>query len=82
MYNNSCHAFTGESFFCLMYGLDSRIDFLGSHEYDIANTNSCSQADLLQDYHAQVKKSLAKAQVYQKEYYDKKHAVKIFKKED
>jgi len=81
-YNNSCHASTGESPFCLVYGLDPRMDFLGPREYGVANTDSCSRADLLRDYHAQAKESLAKAQAYQKEYYDKKHAAKTFKEGD
>ena len=82
IYNNLYYAFTEKSFFYLVYKLDSRIDFLNSCKYDIANTDSCSWADFLQDYYAQAKKLLVKTQVYQKEYYNKKYAIKIFKKED
>ncbi len=81
-YNNSCHVFIKKSSFHLVYGLDSRMNFLDSSEYGAANLDSCSRADQLRDQHAQAKKSLVKAQVYQKKYYNKKHIVKTYREEN
>jgi len=81
-YNNSCHASIKDSPFRIVYGLDPRMDFLGPSEYGAANLDSCSRADQLRDRRALAKESLAKAQAYQKEYYDKKHTAKTYKEGD
>ena len=82
VYNNSCHAFTKKSFFWIVYELDLRMNFLDFSEYDTMNLDLYSWVNQLWNQYAQIMKSLAKTQVYQKKYYDKKHIVKIFREEN
>ena len=81
-YNNSCHASTKDSPFRIVYGLDPRMDFLDPSECGVTNLDSRSRADQLRDRRSQARESLAKAQAYQKEYYDKKHTAKTYMEGD